>query len=112
MNINKLKEGLRDNIFYRAEGKNINPRSIDEALDMYRDVNEYVLGNIFDFDILDDHYDTACIICTTYVNAKDKEWYSAVVNRDCIWWFDTPDACADYIMGLMERAREIKDLFK
>jgi hypothetical protein len=47
-----MKAEKINELIYRAEGKDINPDSIEQSLDMYRDVNEYILDNMFDFDII------------------------------------------------------------
>jgi hypothetical protein len=78
---------------------------------MYRDVNEYILDNMFDFDIIHNLDWTYNILCTTYINIPKKEWFSVVINRDCLWWFDTPEYFAKYIAELYDRVIEIQNSF-
>ena len=95
-------------LIWWAEWKDINPDSDIDSMYMYRECSDNLLDWELYFDLIDDKSDWEYIMCTCYVNDPDKEWYSAVINRDCVWWFDTPEAFAKYVAGLYDRAMEIK----
>lgn len=94
-----------------AEWKDINPDGSIKCLSLYQECSNDLFGGELAFDIVDNEGGDIYIICTYYVNVKGNEWFSAVVNRDVIWWWDTPENFASYMAKLYDRAMEIQSYF-
>ena len=93
-----------------AKGRDINPDSIFETRAMYSDVSYDLFDWALDFDVCTEE-SGSYIICSYYVNIEWKQWFSAVVSRDCSWWYGTPEDFAHELWELYDRAMEIQSYF-
>lgn len=105
-----MKAEKINELIWWAEWKDINPDSIYDTRSMYTEVSNDILDWVLDFDVCIEE-SSSYIICTYYVNIKWKEWFSAVVNRDCPWWYGTSEDFAHELWKLYERAMEIQSYF-
>lgn len=105
-----MKAEKINELIWWAEGKDINPDSIYDTRSMYTEVSNDILDWVLDFDVCIEE-SSSYIICTYYVNIKWREWFSAVVNRDCPWWYGTSEDFAHELWKLYERAMEIQSYF-
>ena len=106
-----MKAEKINELIWWAEGKDINPDWDINCLGMYTECSNDLLDWELAFDIVDDKSDWEYIICSYYVNVKGKEWFSAIINRDCLWWFNSPEDFAKYVAVLYDRAMEIQSYF-
>jgi hypothetical protein len=94
--------------WYLEWKKNRDDFSWEQMLDLYSDISRQFLDDTLTFDMVDG-WDWEYIICSTYVNRKNIDWFMAVLNRDCRWSCDNDEEFAEYIWGLYDRAMEILD---
>lgn len=111
LNYITMKAEKINELIWWAEWKNIK-RDIDiECLSMYQECSNDLFEWELAFDIVDNDTDSNYIICSYYANIEGKEWFSAIINRDCLWWFNTPEEFASYMAKLYDRAMEIQSYF-
>lgn len=104
-----MKAEKINELIWWAEWKDISWKNGGEDyLYLYRSVSEEILDWLLDFDEAQDGGGTY-IICSVYKNIEWKEWYSCIVSRECLWWFNTPEEFAKYVAKLYDRAMEILD---
>lgn len=103
-----MKAEKIDEIIEWVKQEDINPSNFDDWLFLFRDVSDEFLEWELDFDI-GDGWDWHYIFCTVYKDVEWKQGYSCVVDRDVVWWFDTPENFAKYVAELYDRAMEILD---
>lgn len=94
-----------------AEQEDLNPDADRECLDLLRRASDELLDGELEFDINDNKNDGEYIFCTTYVDIPWKEGFSAVVNWDVLWWYETPEKFAHELWELYDRAMEIQGYF-
>ena len=104
-----MKAEKINELYEWVEWEDINPDSINDCLDMYKRMSEDLFEWELEFDIVDDHYNWAYLICSVYKNIEWKEWYSCIVSRDVVRGFDTPQNFVKYVAELYDRAMEILD---